>query len=131
LDYSPDGERLFSSSYDQHVHVWNEEGHAVGTFPGPMAIGVAMAWNAAGRQIATAHIDGAVCLWDVNTFEPKATSILFNDGNWARFDSGGISNSSDSAAVDSRVVVIAEDESGAIGLMKVSEFREQKARPGN
>ncbi|MSR60427.1 MAG: hypothetical protein EXS05_22770 [Planctomycetaceae bacterium] len=131
LDYSPDGERLISSAYDQHVRVWNEEGNAVGTFPGPMAIVCATAWNATGQQTATAHIDGTVCLWDGSTFEPKATSVVFNDGNWARFDSKGISNSSDSTAVDRRVVVVAEDELGAISLMKVSEFRERKAPPGN
>ncbi|HTI52347.1 MAG TPA: WD40 repeat domain-containing protein, partial [Planctomycetaceae bacterium] len=127
LDYSPDGDRLFSSAYDQYVRVWNETGNVVGTFPGAMAIACTTAWNAIGRQIATAHIDGTVCLWDDSTFEPEATYVYFQDGNWARFDSRGLSNSSDATAVDGRLVVVAEDDSEAIRLVKLSEFRDRTA----
>ncbi|MFO1094171.1 MAG: hypothetical protein U0992_12795 [Planctomycetaceae bacterium] len=131
LNFSPDGERLFSSSYDQKVRVWNEEGDAVGALPGPMAIVSALAWNATGREIATAHIDGAVRLWDETTYEPKATTIIFTDGNWARFDSKGFANSSDPNEIDRRIVVVAEDDSGVLGLMTVSDFRKRSVPPGN
>lgn len=131
LDYSPDGERLFSSAYDQQVRVWNEKGDAIGMFPGPMAIVCAFARNTAGHEIATAHIDGAVCLWDDTTFEPKATTVLFSDGHWARLDSTGISKVSDPEELDSRFVVVVEDESGAMHMMAMSEFRTRISHPGN
>ena len=127
LDWNPTGDRLLSSAYDQHVRVWDEEANAVGKLAGPMAIACAATWNATGQQIATAHIDGTARVWDGNTLQPISTSLVFNDGNWALFDSQGISSSSDPTTVDGRFVVVVEVEPGAVELVKPSDFQDWKA----
>ena len=125
LDWSSDGAHLLSSSYDQRAHIWSKDGNYVGTLPGPTAIVCAGVWSSTGHKIATAHIDGTVNLWDGHTFQLISTSVIFKDGNWARFDSKGLSHASDPTAVDSRFVVVTEGDSGNIELMNFSKFREQ------
>ncbi len=131
LDWSPDGEQLLSSSFDQRTHIWNKEGKYVDTLPGPSAIGCAGDWDSTGQQIATAHIDGTIKRWKGDTFQPISTSVIFNDGNWSRFDSTGLSHASDPTAVESRFLVVTEGESGKIEVMNFSEFRKRSVPPGD
>ena len=83
-------------------------------------------WDATGQRIATAHTDGSICRWNSDTLDLQSITQLFNDGNWVRFDPSGETTASDPSAVDSKLVVIAEDDLGGIHLLKPSEFRERQ-----
>lgn len=82
-----------------------------------------MDWDRTNNRIATAHSDGIIRIWDGHSLEQLSTTQLFNEGNWVRFDSKGDSNLSEDAILDSRLVLIAEDEMGMVQLLKPSTLR--------
>jgi WD40 repeat protein len=74
LIFSPDGDRLFSASFDTWVRVWDMEGNLVHAFQPPGAIGypnevLGIGISPDGTMLATIPLDGPVKLWDLKDYE--------------------------------------------------------------
>jgi WD40 repeat protein len=68
LDWSPDGTRLASTSYDKTVHMWDAtNGNKLHTYKGHVAHVNALAWSPDSKFVATASDDGTVHIWDATT----------------------------------------------------------------
>jgi WD40 repeat protein len=74
LEFSPDGEKLYSASHDTWVKVWDRDGKETGAFqptgadnfPGEV---LGMGLSPDGRLLATIPFDGKTKLWDAQTFQ--------------------------------------------------------------
>ncbi len=120
LAWSPDGERILSTSNDQTIRVTKLDGSTIGELHNSHSIGNSVDWDRTNNRIATAHSDGIIRIWDGHSLEPLSTTQLFNDGNWVRFDSKGDWISSEDAILDSRLVLMAEDDTGLVQFLKPS-----------
>ena len=120
LAWSPDGEQILSTSNDQTIRITKLDGSTVGELRSSHSIGNSVDWDPINNRIATAHSDGIIHIWDGHSLGRLSTTQLFNDGNWVRFDSKGDSISSEGAILDSRLILIAEDDMGLVHLMKPS-----------
>ena len=120
LAWSPDGERILSTSNDQTIRFTKLDGSTIGELRSSHSTGNSVDWDRTNNRIATAHSDGIIRIWDGHSLEQLSTTQLFNDGNWVRFDSIGDSISSEDAILDSRLVLIAENDMGLIQLLKPS-----------
>ncbi len=123
LAWSPDGERILSSSKDLTIRITKTDGSTIGELRGSHSAGNAVDWDRMGNRIATGHSDGTIHIWDGQSLEPLSTTQLFNDGNWVRFNSKGDSISGEDAILDSRLILIAEDHMGQVILQKTSTVR--------
>ncbi|KAF6003591.1 Transducin (beta)-like 1 X-linked receptor 1 [Cyanidiococcus yangmingshanensis] len=65
LDWSPDGRRIASASYDGATRVWTSTGALERLFSihtGPV---LSLKWNSTGKRLATSSVDHSVAIWDV------------------------------------------------------------------
>jgi WD40 repeat protein len=73
LEFTQDGERLYSASHDQWVRVWNRDGKEVGAFQPtgaddfPNAV-LGMGLSRDGQMLATIPFDGKTKIWDAQKF---------------------------------------------------------------
>jgi WD40 repeat protein len=73
MEYSPDGEKLYTASHDTWVRVWDRDGKEVGAFQPTGADNIpnevlGMGLSRDGRMLATIPFDGKVKIWDAQTF---------------------------------------------------------------
>lgn len=73
LAFSPDGQRLASTSLDGTVKIWSLlPGTELVTVSGPRAVyGTRVAYNPKGGEFATNGGDGTATLWDAKTGQPR------------------------------------------------------------
>jgi WD40 repeat protein len=68
VDFSPDGQRLASGSYDHKVKVWDvASGNEVTTLTGHRLPIMAVAFSPDGKRLASGSDDSAVKVWDIAT----------------------------------------------------------------
>jgi WD40 repeat protein len=86
LEFSGDGERLYSASHDQWVHVWDRNGKQVGAFQPtgaddfPSEV-LGMGLSRDGKILATIPLDGKTKIWDTANF-----SLLRELGAYGGYD---------------------------------------------
>lgn len=73
LEFSPDGEKLYSASHDTWVRVWDRSGKQVGAFQPTGADDfpnevLGMSLSADGKMLATIPFDGKTKIWDADKF---------------------------------------------------------------
>jgi WD40 repeat protein len=73
LEFSPDGEKLYSASHDTWVRVWNRSGKQIGAFQPTGADNIpnevlGMGISADGKMLATIPFDGKTKIWDAEKF---------------------------------------------------------------
>ena len=118
LIFSPDGDRLFSTSHDTWVRVWDMEGNLVHAFQPPGAIGypdevLGIGISPDGMMLATIPFDGPVKLWDLMDY------TLVRELRGLAGGSGGYDTSDISFSPDGQLV--AADTATGLFLWKTSD----------
>jgi WD40 repeat protein len=82
--FSPDGERLVSSSRDTTIRLWDiANGRTLGEFIGHTHGVQGVAFLPDGLTLASASADGTVRLWDVRSLQPIGTALKSHIGGEA------------------------------------------------
>jgi len=64
--FSPDGQRIVSSSEDGSIRLWDAQGNLIGQpFQGSQSIVYVVAFSPDGRRIVSGSEDGSIRLWDI------------------------------------------------------------------
>jgi WD40 repeat protein len=72
--WSPDGNRLASSSVDQTITIWDvSNGQALTTLQGHTASVLSVAWSPDGNRLASGSLDQRVIIWDVASGQALTT----------------------------------------------------------
>ncbi|WP_339910072.1 WD40 repeat domain-containing protein [Symmachiella dynata] len=137
LDWSPDSKMLATGSWDTTVQLWNVNGEMIRKLPGHAAPCWGVSFSPDASQLATCGWDGVMRLLDTKTGEIQAlaifvadTEVIENDINERRqaavsFNRAGQVLSGDPQILDARFVYLVEQPSGAMKILKPSEFFSQ------
>lgn len=78
LSFSPDGQRLATTSADQLIRIWSvSTGELEGVLEGHTHHVTAVGWNVSQRQLVSASADSDLRAWDLNTMKTSRKISLF------------------------------------------------------
>jgi WD40 repeat protein len=79
IAFSPDGNTIASSSYDNTIKLWNLEGKELRTFTGHSNCVMSVAFSPDGNTIASSSYDNTIKLWNL---EGKELRTFMGHSNW-------------------------------------------------
>jgi len=134
LDWGPDSQKIVTGSWDTTVKLWNTKGELIRIFPAHAAPCWGVSFSPDGSQLATCGWDGVMRVLETNSGEIHTlaifvadTVVIENDTNERRqaavsFNRAGQVLSGDPQILDARFVYLVEQPSGAMKILKPSEF---------
>lgn len=136
IDWSPDSQTLVTGSWDKSVLLWNREGELVREFPSHLAPVWGTSFSPDGKQLATCGWDGLARVLDVETGDILATAVYVADPTpdaevegtpphfSVAFNRAGQVTSGRLDILEEQFAYLVEQPSGAIKVLKPSEFRD-------
>ena len=123
--WSPDGKHLAVGRFDGGVRIWS-----VTAVQGPLLHGtmdqiIALSWSAERDQIAASDTCRHIRVWDAATAESNWSAVVLNDGTTVTFGPAGQLLHGDAELVEEEFVYLIETETGALEVLKPSEFAER------
>ena len=125
LCWSPSGKSFAAGRPNcGNVHLYLANGT-----PGPMLTVPedvrSVTWHPDERQLASGGFNGIICLSDTVTMQPKWVAVVLKDGKFVTFSAAGEVLYGEPEVVENELVYVVETPSGAMELLKPSEFQKR------
>ncbi len=123
IAWGPDSHRYATGSRHGTVRLWE-----VPMTPGPVMKAQgdhidSLAWTPDGRSLASASNDSTIVVWDTGTAEPEWTAVLLPNRQSVTFSAAGQILHGDPDVIEENLIYLVEKPSGAMELLRPSEFR--------
>jgi len=125
--WSPNGRRLACGGIKSKVCLWQADGTPEAPIDVPFGTINSVAWSPDSKQLIAGGSASAMQLWDMETGEPDWTVLFVSDSHSFTFSSAGQILHGDPEIAEKELVYVVEKPSGALELLKYSEFHKRVA----
>ncbi len=137
LDWRPDGRAFATASWDTSVKIWKTDGSLLHELPPHSAPCWGVSFSPDGKKVVTCGWDGMLRVIDIESGAVLAVAVYVADTKTMEaphderrqsplsFNRAGQLLSGDSSILESRMVYLVQQPSGAMKILKPSEFFSQ------
>ncbi len=129
IAWSRDGQWIASGGRDSRIRLWTAAGGEVATLKGHRgSLSREISWHPHEFQFLSGGSDGTIRLWDAKTLQQLWILQVLRDGQSVKFAPDGRIKAGDPALIEREFRYILEKPTGAIEILKHSEFQQRTKR---
>jgi WD40 repeat protein len=122
VEFSPDGRRIATGSWDSLVKIWRVDGKLERTLYGNSHPISRLWWSRNGKQVLSLAMNGTFCRWSAETGQLEAMTIVTESGKLLHIPADGQISPAEAASATAELLVLLEKPNGSVESVEYSEF---------